>query len=160
MTASLVIEVGVLSLASVLGVRKLYEMETNANRWPDSTVAFGMLLVWGCLSVLSLYSAMMTSRGAEPPTAKWILLAVVASAFLTHALQTAGLLQSGVGHDEQKRDAASAVFAVRASLGQNSGQRPGAPRNVVKRVDEVKLEAVRTVAHHRDRDRSIFASND
>lgn len=112
MTASFAIEAGVLGAASVLGVSKLYDMEKHATRWPDSAVAFAMLIGWLATAVFTLSASLLALRGVEVPGSKWMLVAVVSLTFLHHSLKRAGLLKTTVLDQDQERDPHASVHAV------------------------------------------------
>lgn len=112
MTASFAIEAGVLGAASVLGVSKLYDMEKHATRWPDSAVAFVMLLSWMLTAMFTFSASLLALRGIEVPGSKWMLVAVVSLTFVHHGLKRCGLLKTTVLYDDQERDPEPSVHTV------------------------------------------------
>ena len=112
MTVPLVVEAGVLGAASVLGVSRLYDLERHAVRWPDSFVAFGLVIGWMLAAAFSLASSLLALKGVEVQGAKWVLLAVIALTFVTHSLKRSGLLKTTVLDDDHERDPQAAIDRV------------------------------------------------
>lgn len=112
MTASFAIEAGVLGAASVLGVSKLYDLEKYSARWPDSFIAFGMVIGWMLAAAFSLATSLLALKGVEVDGSRWVLLTVVMLSFVTHALKRAGLLKTTVLDDDQERDPQPPIDAV------------------------------------------------
>ena len=96
----------------MLGVSKLYDLEKHSARWPDSVVAFAMVIGWGFAAVFSLGASLLAMKGVEVPGSKWVLLMVVLLTFITHALQRAGLLKTTVLEEDQERDPQPPVDVV------------------------------------------------
>lgn len=132
-TVPLVFEASILGAASVLGVSKLYDMERHARTWPDSVIAFLLLIGWMGAAAFSLASSLLALKGVDVSGAKWVLLIVIGMTFATHTLKQMGLLKTTIFDDDQERDAQPVVRVVSSAGPKYADYRPDARLDVAQR---------------------------